>query len=140
MKPYHNIKNYQNVLKKTDLEFLIGKLKKESVLNKNFVGIPNLWVNCFIKKTDRPFRKFLNSIKTLPPLILVNQHSSLPLPLPIRTPLGFLVKGKWGNAVNHTNLRVYSDFRFVRFKNNLNLNNWLAVKWIGFKIIIPELP
>ncbi len=76
------------------MEFLIGKLKKELVLNKNLTGIPNLEVNCFIKKIDLPRRKFLNSINVVPPLIFVNQHSSFPFPLPILTPLGLRVRGK----------------------------------------------
>ena len=32
--------------------------------------------------------------------MLVNQHSSLPLPFPILIPLGFRVRGKWGKAKN----------------------------------------
>jgi hypothetical protein len=54
--------------------------------------------------------------------MFVNQHSNLPLPLPILIPLGFLVKGKWGNAKNQENLLVLSDFFTARFKNNLNRN------------------
>lgn len=72
----------------------MGKLKNKLVEYICLVGIPNLWVICFIKKEARPLRKFLNSIKIVPPLRLVNQHSSFPFPLPIRTPLGFRVKGK----------------------------------------------
>lgn len=139
MKPYHN-KNYQKVLKKTDLDVFKGKLKKVDVLNNCFVGIPNLWVSCFIKKIDLPFRKFLNWIITDPPFILVNQHSNLPFPLPILTPFGFLVNGKWGNALNQTKRRVWSDFLLARFKNNFNRNNWFEVKWSGLRIIRPALP
>ena len=76
-----------------------------------------------MKNEERPFLKFLNSTKILPPEILVNQHSNLPLPLPIRTPLGFLVKGRWGKAKNQTNLLVRSDFLEARFKKSLKRNN-----------------
>jgi hypothetical protein len=57
-----------------------------------------------------------------PAEILVNQHSNFPLPLPIRIPLGFFVKGKWGNAKNQTNRLVRSDFLTALFKKSLNLN------------------
>lgn len=97
-------------------------------------------VICFIKKEERPFLKFLNSIKTLPAEILVNQHSNFPLPLPILTPLGFRVNGRWGNAKNQTKRLVLSDFLEALFKNNLNLNNWFAVKWIGFRRSKPAPP
>ena len=76
----------------------------------------------------------------VPPEMLVNQHSSLPFPLPIRIPFGLRVSGKCGNAKNQINLRVWSDFFIERFKNNLNLNNWLDVRWTGFKSIKPAPP
>jgi hypothetical protein len=64
----------------------------------------------------------------VPPEMLVNQHSSFPLPLPIRIPLGFRVNGRCGKAKNQINLRVWSDFFIERFKKSLNLNNWLDVR------------
>jgi len=107
----------------------MGKLKKKFVEKRCFVGIPSLWVNCFIKKDARPLRKFLNSNNIEPPEILVNQHSNFPLPFPILTPLGLRVSGKCGKAKNQTNLLVFSDFLQDFFKNSLNLNNWFAVRW-----------
>ena len=104
------------------------------------VGTPSLWVICFIKKDARPLRKFLNSINMVPPETLVNQHSSLPLPLPILTPFGFLVNGKLGKAKNQTKRLVGSYFFDAFFKKSLNLNNWFAVRCAGFKIIKPAPP
>jgi hypothetical protein len=93
-----------------------------------------------MKKSDLPFLRFLNSIKIEPPDTLVNQHSSLPLPLPILIPLGFLVNGRWGNAKNQENRLVLSDFFTAFFKNSLNLNIWEADKCTGLSIIRPDPP
>jgi hypothetical protein len=115
--------NYQNKFNAIFFEVFKGKLKKCDVADIAFVGIPSLNVICLIKNNARPYRKFLNSINTTPPLILVHQHSSFPFPFPIRTPSGFLVKGKCGKAKNQIKRRVLSDFFAARFKNNLNRNN-----------------
>jgi hypothetical protein len=110
------------------------------VLKIKEVGIPSLWVICVKKCLERPGLKFLNSIRIEPPLTFVNQHSSFPLPFPILVPVGFLVKGKWGKAWNHTNLLVRSDFFEAFFRNNLKRDNCSAVNWIGLSISKPALP
>lgn len=83
-----------------------GKVIREFNWKSIFKLTPNLCFNCLPKYKALPVRKFLNSKSDTPEWTCVYQHSSLPLPLPIRVPVGFFVKGKWGKAFNQTNLLV----------------------------------
>lgn len=86
------------------------------VLKWIIVGVGNL-VATFLKKwIARPGRKFLNSKTNTPPRIWICHAFSLPEPFPIRIPLGFLVKGMWGNVLNQTKRLVISGLRTAFFK------------------------
>jgi len=65
---------------------------------------------------------------------------SLPDPFPIRIPLGFLVKGRCGNVLNHTNRLVKSGLRTAFFKNTFNLKICLADMRKGCKVFNPQSP
>jgi len=117
-----------------------GKRVKRESLNKAFVLTPNLWVIFVTKYFVRPYRKFLNSISKTPPRTLVNQHSSFPLPLPMRVPVGFLVSGRCGNALNQTKRPVRSLLREARLRNNLKRKICIDVSWAGCRRSSPALP
>lgn len=112
--------------------FLIGNFKKKKDLKIIFIKIPIFFSNCFKKKSDLPYLKFLNSKSIIPPLIFVNQESNLPFPLPIRVPVDFFDRGKWGKAKNQNFRFVFSDFLILFLKNNLNLKIVFEVSWRGF--------
>lgn len=93
-----------------------------------------------MKYFARPGRRFLNSIKVSPGLRTTNHKDSLPAPLPIREFFTFLVKGKWGKALNQKDLLVRSPFRELRFSNSVNLNMFVLDKDKVCWICNPTLP
>jgi|TARA_B110000114_G_scaffold179476_2_gene213949 hypothetical protein len=100
-----------------------------------------IFVITFLKKyRARPGRKFLNSSKKHPPLKLTNQVFNLPAPFPIRTPLAFLVKGMWGNMLNHTRRLVRSDFLTARFRKTFSLKIRFAEIRTGRRTRSPQSP
>ena len=48
------------------------------------------------------------------------QVDNLPAPLPIRIPLGFFVRGKWGKRLIHNERLVISGFREDLLRKILN--------------------
>lgn len=85
----------------------------------------NLFCACDRKYVALPLLKFFSSIKTTPVDSLLNQILNFPLPLPIREPITFLVRGIWGNVLTHTFLDVLSALRAAFFKKSFNLNIFL---------------
>ena len=63
-----------------------------------------------------------------PGLRTTNHKDSLPAPLPIREFFTFLVKGKWGNALNQKDLFVRSPFLELRFNSRVNRNMFVLDK------------
>lgn len=65
---------------------------------------------------------------------------ALPFPFPIRAPIGFLVSGKNGKALNQQNRCVLSIFLTARFKKSLNLEICDDVNRNGRKTKRPLVP
>jgi len=104
------------------------------------VGTVILVTTFLKKKRARPGRRFLNSSKKAPPPRLTAHVFNLPAPLPIRVPLGFLVKGMWGNILNHTRRFVNSDFFTAFFKKTFNRKIRLADIRKGLRTFKPQSP
>ena len=100
----------------------------------------SLFWACDKKCIARPRLRFFNSINITPVDNLLNQILSFPLPLPIRDPITFLVKGIWGNVLTHTRRDVLSVRRAALLKNNFNLNIFLLFINNGFVSTNPIWP
>ena len=83
---------------------------------------------------------FLNSNSIIPEGNSVNHVDNLPVPFPILEPFIFLLKGKCGNKLNHTERQVKSNFLLDFFKNNLIRKMCLLFKRIGCKSFRPCIP
>ena len=70
----------------------------------------------------------------------MTQVFNLPEPFPIRTPLGFLVNGMWGNILNQTFRFVISDFLTAFFKKTFIRKIFLAEIRKGLKTRRPASP
>ena len=88
---------------------------------------PNRAEICLEKYLNLPYLKFFTSKMTWPERIKLNHEFSFPFPFPIRDPTTFLVRGKWGKALNQSFLLVLSDLRELFFSSKLNLNIFCAV-------------
>lgn len=87
-----------------------------------------------------PLRRFLYSRSTFPYESFEYQSFSLPLPLPIREPATFFVKGRWGNAFNHNFRPVLSDRLEALLRNSFNLKSRLEVIEKGWSSRTPWFP
>ena len=76
----------------------------------------------------------------MPLLTLVYQVESLPTPLPIRIPFGFLDMGRCGKIETQKALRVTSERRAERFKKSFIRNIRFADIRRGRVITKPTLP
>jgi hypothetical protein len=99
------------------LAFLFKRLIKSLCL---LFSLSAIW---FEKYNMRPYLRHFNSNSILETLTRVDQLESLPLPLPIREPKTFLVKGKCGKAPNHSFLDVFSDLLALFLCQSLSLNS-----------------
>jgi len=140
MKPYHNKIIYQYDRMRVLTRLPPFNLTRWEALKCIRVGV-GIFVAALLKNLiARPGRRFLNSNTKTPPRIWICQLFNLPAPFPIRWPLGFLVKGRCGNVLNHTNRPVMSGFLTAFFKNTLNLKIWREDIRRGCKVLRPQSP